>query len=356
MIKPVDRAAQSLLPFVIASLRAVGIKATRQKALQGLPTPAQPDGCLRIGFGKQHIDYVVEAKRTLTTDTLGGTLTQLRQLKKVAKAPSLLVTNYVAPPLAERLKEEKQQFADAAGNAYLTGPGLFIYISGRKPALEKPDHRGGGALTSAGIKVLYALICDPALVNKPYRSIAAAAGVALGATPKVLADLKGHGFLRTAGRTKKRSLNANRRLLDEWSLAYAHTLRPKTLLGRYIVPEFSSWLAWELDPTATQWGAEPAANRLIGHLIPGLLTIYADKLPGLLIVQQRLIVADPTIQEGILELRKPFWGSELKPGEQATVVPPPLIYADLLATGDSRCIDTAEMIYARYLARLFPAA
>jgi hypothetical protein len=40
---------------------------------------------------------------------------------------------------------------------------------------------------------------------------------------------------------------------------------------------------------------------------------------------------------------------------RADIVPPVLIYADLLATGDGRCLETAQMIYENQLARLLPA-
>jgi hypothetical protein len=35
--------------------------------------------------------------------------------------------------------------------------------------------------------------------------------------------------------------------------------------------------------------------------------------------------------------------------ENKRVAPPPLIYADLIETGDARCVETAHMIYERYL-------
>jgi hypothetical protein len=34
------------------------------------------------------------------------------------------------------------------------------------------------------------------------------------------------------------------------------------------------------------------------------------------------------------------------------LVPPLLIYADLMATGDARAIEAAEIIYDKYIARL----
>ena len=92
------------------------------------------------------------------------------------------------------------------------------------------------------------------------------------------------------------------------------------------------------------------------YLRPGVLTIYADKLPPRLIVEQRLELAGPLAQDHLLELRKPFWGRTLRTEGRPDTVPPALVYADLLATGDARCIETAQMIYDDCLARLLPAA
>jgi hypothetical protein len=57
----------------------------------------------------------------------------------------------------------------------------------------------------------------------------------------------------------------------------------------------------------------------------------------------------------LVEIRKPFWGKALDTGRRADLVPEPLVYADLLATGDARCIETAQMVYEEHLARLFTA-
>ncbi|HCN91356.1 MAG TPA: hypothetical protein DIT28_19630, partial [Oxalobacteraceae bacterium] len=50
--------------------------------------------------------------------------------------------------------------------------------------------------------------------------------------------------------------------------------------------------------------------------------------------------------------RRRFWNFPGDP-EHDKLVPPLLVYADLLATGDARCIETAKMIYETYVARLF---
>src|SRR5687768_15067876 len=90
------------------------------------------DAWLRVAKDKRHVDYAVEVKRQVTPQTLGAVVTQLRQQGQLAHKPPLLVTTQVTTPLADRLTEMEQQFVDAAGNAYLNVPGLFVLITGRK--------------------------------------------------------------------------------------------------------------------------------------------------------------------------------------------------------------------------------
>jgi len=84
---------------------------------------------------------------------------------------------------------QHQQFVDTAGNAYLEGTGWLIWVVGRKPD-PIPHPHPGRTSTPTGLKVLFVLLRDPTLATRPYREIAVAAGVALGAIPAVAADLR----------------------------------------------------------------------------------------------------------------------------------------------------------------------
>jgi hypothetical protein len=313
----------------------------------------QADALMRVGKGKGQIEYAVEVKRSLVASTLGAATMQLRQMTTDA-SPALLLTDYLTPPMAASLREQKQQFVDAAGNAYLQGPGLMVYVTGRKPLEKRVAPHAGKAHTLTGLKVMFTLLCTPELADAPQRAIAAAAGVALGSIPAVLADMQQAGHLRVLA--KRRQLNATRRLLDEWALAYARRLRAQTLQAIYMVHDLQTWKTWLLDAPHAQWGGEPAATLLVGHLVPGVHTIYANKLPPRLLVEQKMVAAR-NVQSGdpVLEWRKPFWGLMPFEGRNDTVHPV-LVYADLLATGDARCIETAQLVYDQYLARLLPSA
>lgn len=332
------------LERVLDALRALGLKVEPRQP----PRALHADGRVRIGPRGRATDYLIMVRPTVTPATIGAVLNRLRTLAKDARQPTLLATAYLTPPMADALRAERQPFADTAGNAYLEGPGLLVFVTGRRPAASARRTDPSVAFTATGLKVLFALLCRPELAAAPQREIAAAAGVALGAVPGAMRALREAGHLLVAGRNVR--LHATRRLVDEWALAYAHRLRPRTGLGIYTGPHLATWKDWPFDPRQARWGGEPAAHLLVRYLEPGVLTLYAEKLPPKLMIAQRLVPARPLEAPPYLELRKPFWGTTLQEGARAATVPPVLVYADLLATGDGRCIETAAQLYERCLA------
>lgn len=309
---------------------------------------------LRVGKGRYGRDYAAAIRGQLVPSSLGAVLAQLRQPGDAGDPPPLLITRGLSAELAQRLREQEQQFADAAGNAYLEGPGLFVYVCGRKLNERQVARRTGKGFTTSRLKVLFALICDPELAAAPYRAIAAAADVALGALPMVINELQRDGSLVVVDR--RRRLNAGKRLLDEWAHDYALGLRGRTLVGRYLAEHFDGWPDWPLNPAQTRWGGEPAARLLGCALQPGMLTIYGEKLPARLVAREHLAPARPVEYEHLVELRKPFWGDVLSAGGLPQTVAPALVYADLLATGNRSCIEAAQALYDQHLARRFPPA
>ena len=156
----------------------------------------------------------------------------------------------------------------------------------------------------------------------------------------------------TPGKRGTRRLFDGRRLLTQWAEAYARLLRPRMLVGRYHVETLDGWEKWPLAEHGALWGGEPAAAIATGYLRPGELTLYAKKLPGKLAAQLRFAKEAEPGRKAVVEVRRQFWdfpGDARLPG----LVPPLLIYADLLATGDGRCIETARMIHDEYLAGFF---
>ena len=328
-----------------------------QKALEALQKTAKLnvqvqygingfDAVLRVTMQEMEWEFTVEVKRRVTHATLGATVQQLRKLPQKA----LLVTWYVTPQMADRMKAMDIQFMDAAGNAYIDEPPLFIFIKGNRLVdryrIETPTR----AFQPTGLQVLFALLCNPGLEKAPYRQIAKVADAALGTVGWVIGDLRQMGHLVEMGKRGRR-LVRKKNLLDRWVSMYPEQLRPKKLIGRFMAPDNGWWRDTELINFKAYWGGEIAAAKLTKYLKPQVATIYTKETLGRLLLEHR-IKKEPN---GNVEILKAFWNFEYRvpiaDWRVHDLVHPILIYADLLATGDTRNIETAEIIYERELTR-----
>ncbi len=197
-----------------------------------------------------------------------------------------------------------------------------------------------------GLQVVFTLLCLPDLLNANYRQIAKAAGVALGTVGWAMYDLRGLGYLIERGKLKRKLVN-KRKLLDAWVTAYAHQLRPKLFVGRFRAPRPDWWQNVDWRHFNAFLGGEAAAAKLTDYLKPERTTIYAagDVNPLVLKYHLRKDTA------GDVELIKAFWHFDDQ-GNYPDLVPPLLVYADLLATAKDRNIETGKLIYDQYLTRL----
>jgi hypothetical protein len=333
-----------ILRAALQALQGHGLKAEIARA-QPKRGQVHADAFVRVRHGTEAALYAAEVKRWLTPANLGAIVARLRAFGR----PALLVTDYVTPPVAEQLKALDVAFADAAGNAYLRGKTFLVWVTGRRLTERPHAPRAQRAYQPTGLKLLFALLCNPAWIDLNYRELAMRAGVAHGTVGWVMRDLVQDGFLIETGgrRARTRRLRNRRVLLDRWVEAYLRTLRPQMLLGRYQADKPDWWKA--LDPLkyGALLGGEPAAAVLTEYLKPGVVTLYLNGVPGNLIVDHRLRAA----KDGNVEIRQRFWAFEYD-WNHPTLTPPLLIYADLLGTGDARCIETARRIFDGHLARL----
>jgi hypothetical protein len=332
---------QTLLQTVLAKAQEFGIPVELTK-LKAERNGGTHDAQVRIGRGAKARIYVVEVKIGLRPATLGAALHHLQKHGK----PPLLIADYITPPLADTLKAQGVAFLDAAGNAFVNQPPLYVWVKGEKP-LEPRGTQGkmGRAFQVSGLKVLLALLCHPEWVDLPYRDLARQGGVAHGTIGWVMADLIQLGYV--AEMAGQRRLLQPERLLKQWAEAYARTLRPKLVLGRYRTDKAGWWTTLQPNRYHVQLSGEPAAERLTKQLRAGTVTLYAKKVEPRLLLDFRLR-QDP---RGPIELLQRFWTFE---SEVPQVVPFPVIYADLLVIGDARCLEAAQLIYEKILDRFIP--
>jgi hypothetical protein len=186
------------------------------------------------------------------------------------------------------------------------------------------------------------------LVSASYRAIADAANVALGTVGWVMTDLKEMGHLQDIGK-KGRRLTHKEKLLDRWVEAYPDQLRPKKVIGRFTAANDNWWKGvQDIRGYEAYWGGETAAAMVTGFLKPEMVTVYVAGEPNRIILENKMR-KDP---KGNIEIVKIFWNAAEIHGKPGGVVPQLLIYADLMATGDPRNLETSKMIYEQHLVGL----
>jgi hypothetical protein len=328
--------------------KKTGLTATAEVYPKGLKDAQQPDARIRLTLRELEWNFAARIRKIVTRATLGGTIPQLRKFPE----KGLLVAGYITPQLAEQLKEMKIPFIDTAGNAYIDEPPLFVFIKGDKPDEDYRKDRPTRAFQQTGLQVVFALLCKPDLENAPYREIAKEAAVALGTVNWVMVDLKEKGHLIDMGKRGRR-LVKKKNLLERWVTTYPDKLRPRKLLGTYTTEDTGWWKDTEITKFGARWGGEVAAAKLTGYLKPQTITIYTREAPGKLVMTRKL--KRETNGNGNIEILKTFWNFNYdRPdpdNKHLDLVHPVLIYADLLATGDARNIETAEIVYDKEIAR-----
>ncbi len=333
---------QELLNGAVRVLKLItGLNVNIQNIEPGLKD--KPDTVIKIEVqGEKTTAFNAEVKTTLTNTNMGYIVEQVRRFDK----PGIIITEHVTPGRAAQLKELNTAFVDMTGNAYINAPPLFVYVTGCKKAKIPEENKPLRAFRPTGLQTVYTLLCLPKLTAAPYRDIAQAAQVALGTIGWVFYDLKRLGFVVDRGKYGRKLIN-KKKLLDLWVENYARELRIKQYVGRFTAKNPDWWQNANYKQFGAMLGGEPAAAKLTGYLKPGTVTIYGPRDPHAFLIRHQLI-KDP---KGGIEIYKKFWLFEY-PWNNTDLTPPLLIYADLFANANDRAIETAKIIYDKYIAQI----
>ena len=275
--------------------------------------------------------------------------------------PGLLFAPYITDVIARKCRELDVPFIDAVGNAYLRFPGLYVFITGQKPKhgfATATVVRGVGRATT--LRVVFALLCRPQLLNVPYREITDVTGVALGAVGPVFQDLHKLGYLnigrpergrrQATGRPKRnRRILEPVRLFEEWVTNYPIKLRPTLNARRFRAQDADWWKTAQLNELGGVWGGEVAADHLTNYLQPATVTIYVppgrEPHPLTQLVAQNRLRAE---LDGNINILEKFWDFPTDP-QMPNVAPSILVYADLVATLEPRNLETAKLVREKYI-------
>jgi hypothetical protein len=330
---------QTLREQAILNEALDAIKRTAGVEFRVVPqAPIFADAVLEVDAPTARTQFVTEIKTARNFATIGMVAEQLAHRPRGVYP--LLVAPYITRALAERCRELQLLFIDTAGNAYISVPGLIIYVTGEpRPETLKATPTRYRVYTEVGMKVIFALLCDQHLADATYREIARAAKVGFGTVGPVVKELENRGHLV---QRRRRTLVNTRELMEAWVTHYPNALRPKLFRNRYQA-DVDRLETLNLGGQAF-WGAEVAAQRLTGYLRPEHFTLYlrGDAKPLLTQARMRLDL------NGNTELLQAFWDLPENP-THPDLVPPLLAYADLMATQDGRNLETAHLLYEQFL-------
>jgi hypothetical protein len=338
-----DQEYQTLQDAIAALQATIGLKTVKVE-VRPLAGNQPADAVLTITLNGHKELFVAEVKtidRRLAVAQIRAQLQEFIAQCHPGYRP-LLITTFATPGLAEECRRLDLPFLDTVGNLYLPTDTLVADIRGkaRPPRPFKDKYR---ANNPAGLKVVFALLCRPALAGAPYREVAKFARVALGAIGPVLHDLTQRGYLQKT-KTQTGTLLKKKELLNEWVTYYPANLRP-TLRSRRYQADREQLTHIDLEVFEAYWGGEYGAEKLARHLKAENFLIYTPIPPATsLMTKARMRLAT----DGNTEILEMFWHPQLV-DQPTDIAPPLLVYADLMATTDGRNIEAAKGVYERFL-------
>lgn len=286
-----------------------------------------------------NIDYICEIKGNITVTNINTIVNRLQKHIAIENKPVLLVVKYINPNMFEKLVGMGLNILDCAGNChirYMDGniPVFHLTNKGEKNAFAK--EKTYPVFQDAGIKVIFYLLQDKNNVNKAYRVIQENTGVALGTVKNVIDELVKRSFILTTD--KGRILKNRKALLHLWVENYNQVMKPKLLMGRMSFrtkEQRNKWGTMEL-PEGMFWSGEGAANIIDNYLEPGTFDIYTD-VPTAYLMKMGLVKQDAY---GEIKVYQKFWKWET----ENHLAPLILVYADLISSGNSRCLEAANRL------------
>lgn len=319
------------------------------------------DAIVELNTKPKKIQFNAETKRWAQHKDFGALVHQINQIPD-----ALLVADYINPKMAGRLRDQGIEFIDCAGNAYINKDAIKVWVKGNpKPEINDLEleyrglreaytgAKGAKIFAATGLRVIYQFLVNPKLLNAPYRQIAEAADVALGNIGWLMRDLVAEKYVTQIGqgRNAKRTLRDYKGLLQGFTENYPRNLKPKLELGTFYATELGRELDMDITEFNAVWGGEYAAGHQTNYLRAEEGTIYLNdrtKLPALVAAARLKGRRPPEGKAGKVQMFEAFWAAEHIHQHQENT-DPVLTYADLIATGDARNREVADIIWEQEL-------
>ena len=312
-----------------------------------LPVYAVPygDELSNIGYSL-HVDSQTELPIYWMDEEAVNKGVNLDHLRALG-ASCIIASDYIKPGTAKRLREERIQYIDQLGNAFIFNGDYRIVVIGHQRRKErnskKTSDRTGKAFMTSGLKVQFALFNDPTLVNSSLRDIGSPIGVSPATVSEVLKDLKAHDmiYMNEFGKT----FDTKKEHLDRWADAYPYQVREKQLIGEFTT-DLPNWWERILDGGDYQVSGEVAAYKMFQYMTPqdGIIYTSQDQYKQLIReLRLRKIKPEESVSSKI-KLYEPFWSDNNR-----STAPDLIVYSDLKGSQEPRNTEIAERVYQKLM-------
>jgi hypothetical protein len=253
-----------------------------------------PDAVVNIVSAQGAVRAVVEVKRSFAPRDVEAIARQTRLLRRIAGSVPVLV---IAPWLSDRsralLTEAGINYLDLAGNARFTTdyPAIFIERQSSTPGPVRPQW--SPALRGVKAGRVAKLLVD---VQPPYGvlELAKSSGVTAGYVSRLLEELDREGLVE---RTKRGGVSrvSWRDLLERRAVSYG--VFTTNRIQRFVCPNGPAYAlevanASPVRDSGMALTGSFAAEQIVAVAPPGLLILYAESEPSLLIETARLLPAE----------------------------------------------------------------
>ena len=311
------------------------------------------DGLLTIYTPHNKIhQYIVEIKVPITLDTVDANINYIHHLQEKLSHDkrTLLITNALSDAVMDSLLENNIEFIDTTGNIYLNNSSLYILVRSSSTQRKKSK------ITTSTLKVAYALLQDPSILQYPtLEMIVNVAGVDSKTVKRSLETLYQLNYLQRQRNGIYRIENYTK-LLERWEMGYIENLRPQLLIGTFsprenINIDFNYISEQILEIAQNQEiiiGGELGAAILTGYLKPINMTIHIPEEYNYRTITTMLrLKPDP---KGNIIILKQFGNkNQTKYYLPEPVADPLLIHAELCLYPDERLKETAKRLYEKYI-------
>lgn len=315
-----------LVKAVRRSLESLDLNARWHPLLPAQPDLPLIDGHLEVRWAGGEQVFQAHVKRTVRPSliTLAGP----------PPNNTILITEHVTDGVARALERTGWAgFADAAGNAWLTAPGLAIRVTGRSPRAEIPRHTAL-PFSRTGLPVTFGiLVAHLTGVTWTQRELAQLTASSLGSVNRVIRGLRGR-YLDDDGEVTR-----PQPLVDAWTASYIETQPTMWPSKHYNSDLWTNVTHLTSDdlPSGCLFSSEIAAHHQGLPIRPATALVYCPPDRRTELIKAGRLRHD---SRGAIAVRSPFWSPAMLP--DVTEVPRFLIRADLLLEDDPRLENLAR--------------